>query len=92
MEVGGKPTARGGSARAADRAQDAVVSRAASQGLDLKVRERFSTTWNGISVEVADDEVGVLREVAGVVDVFPVYTVERPAEPVAAPSSPPRWR
>ncbi|PFG39593.1 Fn3 domain-containing protein [Georgenia soli] len=85
VEVGGKPTARGGSARAADRAQDAVVSRAASQGLDLKVRERFSTTWNGISVEVADDEVGVLREVAGVVDVFPVYTVERPAEPVAAP-------
>jgi len=85
VEVDGKPTARGGSARAADRAQDTVVAKAASEGVDLEVRERFTTTWNGLSVGVADDEVAALRKVPGVVDVFPVYTVPMPEGPTASP-------
>ncbi|WP_052436561.1 hypothetical protein [Georgenia sp. SUBG003] len=85
VEVDGEPTARGGSSRAADRAQDAVVAQAEREGVDLNVRQRFTTTWNGLSVEVADAEVPALREVAGVVDVYPVHAVPMPEEPAASP-------
>ncbi|MPV37531.1 S8 family serine peptidase [Georgenia subflava] len=85
VEVEGDPAAQGGSVATAATTQDAVVAEAADAGVELEVRESFTTTWNGLSVEVADEDVDTLRELPGVVEVHPVFAVPMPDEPVAAP-------
>ncbi|MFB9731423.1 S8 family serine peptidase [Ornithinimicrobium kibberense] len=84
VQVDSAPRVAGGSAKAADRARSAVVQAARADGVDVKVDRAFEAGWTGFSAHVADRDVEALRNVAGVVGVFPVVEVERPttsAEP-----------
>ena len=53
------------------RAQDQVIGLLRQRGIDLKVKQRYRYTFNGMAIEVPAADVGQLRQIPGVKAVFP---------------------
>jgi len=79
VQLGGNPSALGGSKSAAKAARAAFYSNASAMGLSVTERHSFDTLWNGVSVNVPATDAGVLSAVPGVEAVYPVSNTLVPA-------------
>ncbi|WP_328591657.1 S8 family serine peptidase [Occultella glacieicola] len=81
VQLEAAPTARGGTVAATASDQQAFLDEAADLGVEVDVRNTYSTLWNGLSVAVSDDDAATLAEEAdSVVAVFPVLLYEIPED------------
>lgn len=78
VETAGTPTARGGTAALNSTNASATLAEADALGVDLDVRQRFSSLWTGFSVDMSDEDAALLAEADTVVAVYPVLTFEVP--------------
>src|SRR5690625_5792962 len=62
VELAPRPTVQGGSSAAIQRAGRDVVAEAAAAGVDLDVRHTFGSLWSGISANIDDDDVELVRQ------------------------------
>lgn len=85
VQVEGTPVAAGGSAASTEQARGQVVRAAQQEGIRLSAGRTYTAAWTGFAAELADADVDRLRSVPGVVGVFPVVEVERPAPLAAQP-------
>jgi minor extracellular serine protease Vpr len=75
VQLGGKPSALGGSKAASKAARDAFYGNAAALGVKVTERSVFDTLWNGVSVNVSATDAGALASVPGVKAIYPVNTI-----------------
>lgn len=85
VQVSGRPVGKGGAPGQVRAAQDRVTRTARSAGIDLDVTTGYSTAFNGMAVDVDDADAARLRDVDGVVAVYPVLEVALPPEHDAEP-------
>ncbi|HSN44070.1 MAG TPA: S8 family serine peptidase, partial [Propionibacteriaceae bacterium] len=85
VQVNGSPTAEGGTDSAAAGAQDKVLAEASGQGLKVGRTKSYTTLYNGMTVTASDEDADQLRDVPGVVGVWPVLTVAAPT-PASKPA------
>lgn len=85
VQVDGSPTAEGGTAAAATGAQDKVLAEAGSQGLTVGRTKSYTSVYNGMTVTASTKDADQLRDVPGVLGVWPVLTVAAPT-PASAPA------
>lgn len=85
VQVAGSPTAEGGTDSAAAGAQDKVLAEASGQGLKVGRTTSYTTLYNGMTVTASAGDADQLRDVPGVVGVWPVLTVAAPA-PASKPA------
>lgn len=78
VQVEGATTSAGGSASVAKQNQKNVLNAAKGKGLKVSMTRSFTTTFNGMTVDVDDASVAELAATPGVVKVFPVVEVQRP--------------
>jgi len=78
VQVSGASTAEGGTSSAAKASQDQVLSEAGSEGLKVGRTASFTSVYNGMSVTASGADADQLRDVAGVVGVWPVLQVAAP--------------
>ena len=85
VQVSGAATADGGSAGAAKASQDQVLTEAGSEGLSVRRTASFTSAYNGMTVAASGADADQLRDVAGVLGVWPVLQVAAP-DPVVNPT------
>ncbi len=78
VQVNGASTAEGGTASAAKTSQDKVLNEAGSQGLNLRRTASFTSAYNGMTVTGSSADADQLRDVPGVIGVWPVLKVAAP--------------
>src|SRR5664279_2903508 len=78
VQVSGASTAEGGTSSAAKASQDQVLSEAGSVGLKVGRTASFTIVYNGMTVTASGADADQLRDVAGVVGVWPVLQVAAP--------------
>jgi minor extracellular serine protease Vpr len=78
VQVSGAATAEGGTSSAAKASQDQVLREAGSEGLTVGRTASFTSVYNGMTVTATDADADQLRDVAGVVGVWPVLQVAAP--------------
>ena len=83
VQVSGASTADGGTARAATASQDQVLTDAGSKGLSVRRTASFTSAYNGMTVTASGADADQLRNVAGVVSVWPVLQVAAPPSVVS---------
>lgn len=88
VQVDGAPTAEGGTASAASGAQDKVLAAASSDGLKVGRTKSYTGVYNGMTVTASTEDADQLRDLPGVVGVWPVLTVTAPT-PASAPAKNP---
>lgn len=79
VQVQGAPTQAGGSVSTAKATQKSVVQAATARGLKVSVTRSFTTAFNGMTIHADDASMANIAALPGVVRVFPVLTVSRPA-------------
>ncbi len=85
VELAAAPTTQGGSKAALDRAERSFKAEAAGKGVSVEVRQSFRSVWNGVSAEIADEDVVTVEGLPSVRAVYPVLRIQAP-EPQAATS------
>jgi len=85
VELAPRPTVQGGSSAAIQRAGRDVVAEAAAAGVDLDVRHTFGSLWSGISANIDDDDVELVRQLPQVQALYPVLPVDAPERPASEP-------
>ena len=78
VQVSGASTAEGGTASAAKASQDQVLSEAGTEGLAVGRTASFTSAYNGMAVTASGADADQLRDVPGVVGVWPVLQVAAP--------------
>jgi subtilisin family serine protease len=78
VQVSGASTAEGGTSSAANASQDQVLREAGSEGLKVGRTASFTSVYNGMTVTASGADADQLRDVAGVVGVWPVLQVAAP--------------
>ncbi len=80
VEFAGEPTTGGGSLSAikAERAQ--FQSDVADAGVDVEVRQEFGTLWNGVSVNVDEDQLVEVAKSGVVEAIYPMALIEAPTD------------
>ncbi|RIK12180.1 MAG: peptidase S8, partial [Acidobacteria bacterium] len=80
VQFASEPTVDGGSLSTikAERAQ--FEADVADAGVDVEVRQEFGTLWNGVSVDVAEDDLLELASSGVVEAVFPMELIEAPTD------------
>ncbi len=86
VQVSGPATAEGGSAGMAKASQDQVLTTAGSEGLSVRRTASFTSAYNGMSVTASGADANQLRDVPGVLGVWPVLQVAAP-DPVTPTST-----
>jgi len=85
VQVSGAATADGGSAGAAKASQDQVLTEAGTEGLNVRRTASFTSAYNGMTVTASGADADQLRDVSGVLAVWPVLQVAAP-DPVVNPT------
>src|SRR5664279_3967716 len=78
VQVSGASTAEGGTASAAKASQDKVLNEAGTEGLNLRRTASFTSAYNGMSVTASGADADQLRDVPGVIGVWPALQVPTP--------------
>jgi len=78
VQVSGASTAEGGTASAVKASQDQVLSEAGTEGLAVGRTASFTSAYNGMAVTASGADADQLRDVPGVVGVWPVLQVAAP--------------
>ena len=78
VQVSGAATADGGSEGAAKASQDKVLNEAGSEGLSVRRTSSFTSAYNGMTVTASGADADQLRDVSGVLGVWPVLQVDKP--------------
>ncbi len=78
VQVSGAATADGGSASAAKASQDQVLTKAGSEGLSVRRTASFTNAYNGMTITASGADADQLRDVSGVLGVWPVLQVAAP--------------
>ncbi|HEY5483390.1 MAG TPA: S8 family serine peptidase, partial [Propionibacteriaceae bacterium] len=78
VQVSGASTAEGGTASAAKASQDKVLNEAGTEGLNLRRTASFTSAYNGMSVTASGADADRLRDVPGVIGVWPALQVPTP--------------
>ncbi len=80
VQFASEPTIDGGSLSVikAERAQ--FEADVADAGVEVEVRQEFGTLWNGVSVEVAEDDLVELASSGVVEAVFPMEIIQAPTD------------
>ncbi|MBR8745356.1 peptidase S8, partial [Nocardiopsis sp. MG754419] len=78
IELEGPPTSAGTASALVDDEHADFRAEAEEHGLDYTERLSFTELWNGVSVEMDDDQVGTAREIPGVAAIHPVMRHEIP--------------
>jgi hypothetical protein len=84
VELTSAPTADGTSLATVKAEKSAFRAAAKKAGLQYTERYAFDTLWNGLSVNIAAQDVGKLSRIAGVKAIWPVVRVEPAQEAVEA--------
>jgi minor extracellular serine protease Vpr len=85
VELSSRPGVEGTPARQLQREQADFRSAARREGVAFQERAAFRTLWNGLSVRVQPSELGELRRLPGVTNIYPVATVQIPEPGTADP-------
>lgn len=83
VQVSGAATADGGSASAAKASQDQVLTAAGGEGLNVRRTASFTSAYNGMTITASGADADQLRDVTGVLGVWPVLQVAAP-DPVSS--------
>ena len=78
VELKGKPKADGGSDAALNAERQAFRSDAVEAGVVFNERFVYGDLFNGLSISVRTSDVGKLKQLGSVKDIYPVIDVERP--------------
>ena len=78
IELESPPTTEGTSSKRIDDEHTEFHAEAEEHGLEYSERLSFSELWNGISVEMEDDQVSSAREIPGVAAIHPVMRYDIP--------------
>src|SRR5215217_6417080 len=82
------PAAKGGSKAALAAERTAFFKSAADQGVSVTQRRSFDDLWNGVSVNVPNEQAGALAGIPGVQAVYPVVPVALPPSAGGSSSDP----
>lgn len=80
VQTEGTATIRGGSARTNSTHTQQALSDADSLGLEVDVREKFSSLWAGFSAEMSEHDAALLAQSDSVQAIFPVMSISVPPE------------
>src|SRR5690606_10546464 len=83
VELEEEPVTRGGDLRIMAQARRDITTEARSAGVDLDVRQTFTRLWNGISANIDDEDIDVIRDLDQVKAVYPVLPIDAPQSPVS---------
>ncbi|HLV04283.1 MAG TPA: S8 family serine peptidase, partial [Actinomycetaceae bacterium] len=83
VELEEEPVTRGGDLRIMAQARRDITTEARSAGVDLDVRQTFTRLWNGISANIDDEDIDVIRDLDQVKAVYPVLPIDAPQTPVS---------
>lgn len=81
VQLEGDPTTQGGSRTAVASTRTAFEEAAEALGVDVDIRQTFSTLWNGVAIDASDDEAAALTNADEVVAIYPVLEVQAPTSP-----------
>lgn len=85
VELDSEPLATGGARRTIQVEQQEFLSDARAEGLPADVSRTFSTLFNGFTVSASPEEAATYAGIDGVVAVYPVLPVDRPAVEAVKP-------
>jgi minor extracellular serine protease Vpr len=85
VELESSPTAEGTSADTLAAERDRFRADAGRRGLRYVERLEFDTLFNGLSVQMDESQLGVLKRTAGVSAVYPVVRMEIPETATVSP-------
>ena len=80
VELTSAPTADGGDLATLLAEQSTFRAAAGNSGVRYTERKAFHTLWNGLSIAVDPRDLGKLRRVAGVSNLYPVIEIALPSE------------
>lgn len=80
VELSGAPVADGGSASTLAQEKSKFRSDASKAKIQYKERRSYQSLFNGYAIEASAAEVARIRQLGGVVAVYPVETIDRPEE------------
>ncbi|AXH96832.1 cell wall-binding repeat-containing protein [Ornithinimicrobium avium] len=80
VQFASEPTSNGGSLSAIRAERSQFQADVADAGVDVEVRQEFGTLWNGVSVDVEEDELLELASSGVVEAIFPMEIIEAPTD------------
>ncbi|QGX41569.1 S8 family serine peptidase [Permianibacter aggregans] len=80
VELSGAPLVDGGAKNALNQEKSKFISNAKKANIRFKERRQFQSLFNGYAIEASPTEIAKLRQMDGVVGIYPVEIIERPEE------------